>query len=140
MKYVVLGVVLVAIVYFVFPNGTPLNDSIQIGGSTYSVIHANTDELRMKGLSGRDGLPRDTVMLFSFPIAGKYGFWMKDMKFPIDILWTNDIGDSVQYIEREISPDTYPKAFYPPKNSLYVIEGKAGQFEDIQVGDLVKIK
>ncbi len=140
MKYIVLGAVLVVLVYFLFPKHTPLNSSVQIGENTYSVIHANTDELRMKGLSGREGLPKDTVMLFSFPVAGKYGFWMKDMKFAIDILWSNDTGDKVLHIERGVTPDSYPKAFYPPENSLFVVEALAGEFEKVQVGDLIKIK
>ncbi len=42
-----------------------------------------------QGLSGRDSLPTDYGMLFVFPKSDIYEFWMKDMKFPLDIIWIN---------------------------------------------------
>ena len=44
----------------------------------------------MKGLSGRNNLAKDTGMLFTFSEKGIYSFWMRDMKFPIDILFISD--------------------------------------------------
>jgi hypothetical protein len=43
-----------------------------------------------KGLSGRSALPNDSGMLFVFPTPDIYPFWMKDMQFPIDIIWILD--------------------------------------------------
>ncbi len=42
---------------------------------------------RGQGLSGRRGLPADQGMLFLFPEANTHAFWMKDMRFPIDIIY-----------------------------------------------------
>ena len=61
---------------------------VTIGGSDrVSVEIASTDSAREKGLSGRDGLAPDSGMLFIFQQPAIYTFWMKDMRFPIDILW-----------------------------------------------------
>jgi uncharacterized membrane protein (UPF0127 family) len=37
---------------------------------------------------------------------------MKDMRVPLDIIWLSDTGDIV-HIERSVSPDSYPRVFYP---------------------------
>jgi uncharacterized membrane protein (UPF0127 family) len=99
---------------------------IQIGDQRLSVYVADTDASRELGLSGRNGLLPDEGMLFIFPIEGKFAFWMKDMKFSIDIIWVANDG-SVIYIEKNISPDTYPKTFAPTSGlARYVLEVPAG--------------
>ena len=50
----------------------------------------DTPELRTKGLSGILFLPVYEGRWFVFDEAGMYGFWMKDMNFPIDIVWVDD--------------------------------------------------
>ena len=46
-----------------------------------------TNEQRTKGLSEKDDLAENEAMLFVFGNEAKHTFWMKDMKFPIDIIW-----------------------------------------------------
>lgn len=48
---------------------------------------ADTNESRRVGLGGHAPLSSEEGMLFVFPEAGIYPFWMKDMSFPIDIIW-----------------------------------------------------
>ena len=48
---------------------------------------ADTDASRQQGLMFRENLPEGQGMLFVFGTEGRYGFWMKNMKFPIDIIW-----------------------------------------------------
>jgi uncharacterized membrane protein (UPF0127 family) len=55
-----------------------------------NVSVADNDATREKGLSGKEGLAADEGMLFIFDHPQAYGFWMKEMKFPIDILWIAD--------------------------------------------------
>jgi uncharacterized membrane protein (UPF0127 family) len=64
-------------------------------------------------------------MLFVFPKADTYGFWMKDMQVPIDIIWLSDQG-RILGIEDSIAPSTYPTTFYPPSPVRYVLEVRAG--------------
>ena len=48
---------------------------------------ANTDATRALGLGGRSDINDSEGMWFEFDTASRYGFWMKDMNFPIDIIW-----------------------------------------------------
>lgn len=61
------------------------------------------------------------------------GFWMKDMKFPIDMLWL-DNQYRVVSSEENVSPDTYPKVFFPSAPSRYVIELSAGIISTLPLG------
>jgi len=49
-------------------------------------------------------------MLFVFEEPKIRSFWMKDMSFPIDIIWVDE-GLEIVGIEKRISPNTYPKTF-----------------------------
>ncbi len=89
---------------------------------------ADTDEERVRGLSGRAEVPESYGMLFVFEKPTRPGFWMKDMLVPIDIIWLKDTGEVVG-VEREVSPETFPNVFYPPRDVLYVLEVAAGSAE-----------
>jgi uncharacterized membrane protein (UPF0127 family) len=77
-----------------------------------------------KGLSGRAGLKPDKGMVFVFPIESKQCFWMKDMRFPLDMVWLDD-SKAILKIESNVTPDTYPDSFCSP-NTRYVLEFNAG--------------
>ncbi len=90
-----------------------------------SLIVSNSNESRMRGLGGMNSLPEDKAMLFIFNEPGEYGIWMKDVIFPIDIFWLNEEKEII-HLEQDISPDTFPKIFYPNEKSVYVLEANAG--------------
>ena len=83
-------------------------------------------------------MPPDTGLIFVFDTPGKYGFWMKNMKFSIDIAWIDETLQVVG-VERLINPDTYPKVFYPPGNIKYVLEIGAGEAQKygIDIGQFI---
>lgn len=112
---------------------------IKIGEAMFNLEVADTDEERIRGLSGRESLPYNSVLLFEFEKEGKYGIWMKDMNFPIDIVWL-DKDKKIIHKEEKVSPQTFPKSFYPTTNSLYVIELNSGTLEDkkIKIGDFAE--
>ena len=83
-------------------------------------------EAREQGLSGRADVPHGYGMLFVFDQPGNYGFWMKDMLVPIDIIWLNGDGTIVG-IEDSVSPSTYPAPFFPPSPVKLVLETRAGE-------------
>jgi uncharacterized membrane protein (UPF0127 family) len=90
----------------------------------------DTKESREQGLSGRTGLMDDEGMLFVFDVPGRYGFWMKDMLFPLDLVWINQDG-VVVHIERNATPESYfnfkpPHTFVNGPDAKYVLEIKAG--------------
>jgi uncharacterized protein len=87
-----------------------------------------TNELRTKGLSVKDALSEDEAMLFVFDVEGEHRFWMKDMKFPIDIIWISsdkivvDIENNLQPCHSEVLCSIYE----PDGNSLYALETVGG--------------
>jgi uncharacterized membrane protein (UPF0127 family) len=101
---------------------------------------ADTKHSRELGLSGRIGIADDKGMLFVFDQSGKYGFWMKDMNFAIDIIWITSDG-IVVHIEKNIAPDSYPKTFINDVDALYVLELHSGSTEkyDLFLGAKVRI-
>jgi uncharacterized membrane protein (UPF0127 family) len=99
---------------------------LQTGDQAYELEVATAPDEQAKGLGKRASLPLDRGMLFTFESSGVRCFWMKDMQFPLDIIWIND-AHMVTHIERNVSPRTYPKAFCPPTAAQYVIELNAGQ-------------
>ena len=77
-------------------------------------------------------------MIFEFPEEDFHSFWMKDMKFPIDIAWL-DKNKKIIHIEKDVSPKTYPKIFNPAVLSLYALEISSGFLNknNIKIGDFV---
>ena len=112
--------------------------SIEIAGQNVKVELAPTAEERTRGLSGRVGLEENGGMLFVFDSDGVYPFWMKDMNFPIDIVWINkDL--KVVYVKENATPDSFPESFSSGEKVLYVLEVSAGFSEknNLQIGDEV---
>ena len=101
---------------------------------------ADTRASRELGLSGRKQMGDDEGVLFVFDGPGRYGFWMKDMQFPLDIVWINQNGVVVS-IERNLSPDTYPQTYMNQSDASYVLEMKAGLAEKfgLYLGSKVKM-
>ncbi len=81
---------------------------------------------RAQGLSGRTEVLPGHGMLFVFDRPDRYGFWMKDMIISIDIIWLADDGTIIG-IEEDVSPDTYPTAFYAPRPVRLVLETRVGE-------------
>jgi len=87
-----------------------------------------TNELRTKGLSVKDALAEDEAMLFVFDVEGEHRFWMKDMKFPIDIIWISS-DKIVVDIENNLQPchsGGLCSIYEPDGNSVYVLETVGG--------------
>ncbi len=120
---------------------TTLNykSKVIVNGKTFVVDVSDTAYTKMKGLSGRAPLKENEGMIFIFDKPEKEGFWMKDMNFPIDIIWIDE-NLTVNHLEKSVSPSTYPNIFYPPTPSKYVLEVLAGQAEEmgLKVGDKVQ--
>lgn len=114
-------------------QGAP--EEITIDGKTWQIIgKATNDEARERGLSHRPSLERGTGMLFVFDTSGKYGFWMKDMQFPIDIIFIHD--GVVDAVARDRSPGDLSPVF-PATVADQVLEVNAGEAHGIQPGDRV---
>ena len=114
---------------------------IKVGGHSLSIYTAKTNNQWRQGLSGMKTLDENTGMLFLFDSPGFFEMWMKDMNFPIDIIWI-DSDFEVQEFRTNISPDTYPQTFRPKSIASYALEVNAGwvQAHDIKIGDKIEFQ
>ena len=114
---------------------------VEIGGQKVKVDLALTDAEQEQGLSGRLSLSPDTGMLFVFNEPSKPLFWMKDMNFPIDMIWiTPDM--KVDYIKKDALPDLYPQTYGPSASdgeAEYVLETTSDLSDNnnLKIGDSV---
>lgn len=148
MKIILYTVLIAAFAgFFLYAGSTMFNSQLDstriyyayINNSPLKVAIANTEETRSQGLSGLESLPQNHGLLFVFPENEKYGIWMKGMKFSIDIMWLDE-NMRVVYWKDDVSPDTYPKIFYPPIEARYVLETNVGFIESQGIKDGVKLK
>ena len=105
---------------------------------------AATNEQRTKGLSVKSSLAENEAMLFAFDNEAQHTFSMKDMKFPIDIIWI-DTEKTVVHIEHNMQPcssEFLCPTYKPVDDSLYVLETVGGFAEkhDIVNGTMVEFE
>lgn len=142
MKKILILLAVCALLLSAFSLFTPKNKikSIQVGNTVLDRIEiADTNAKRERGLSGRNSIEANYGMLFTFQTPAKYEFWMKDMNFAIDMIWL-DADWKVVGLKKDAKPESYPEAFGPEENSLYVLEVVSGliQKENLKIGDHVK--
>ena len=80
----------------------------------------------------REKILSDQGMLFVLEGEGIHTFWMKNMKFSIDILWL-DREKRIVHIERQVPPagnQEYPQSYANIIPALYVLELKAGSVDE----------
>ncbi len=123
------------------PNTHP-QTTAHIRGRTFSLEVAATPSSREIGLSETDSLPVDRGMLFLYDTPDYYQFWMKGMKFPLDILFIRD--STIVTIARNVPPpsDTGDLPLYAPDEPANkVLEINAGLCDKygIREGDTVEI-
>jgi uncharacterized membrane protein (UPF0127 family) len=113
---------------------------IKIKNVVMEVILAETPQEQEIGLSGKNSLADNQGMLFVFKKPGFYYFWMKDMKFPIDIIWIDENFKIIE-ITKNVHPESYPQLFQSTRPALYVIETNAGfsDLKNINPGDIVDL-
>jgi len=135
----VLGLVLVSAGKLIWNNLPGRGGKITIGNNSVQVEIADSSDEQILGLSGRDSLDRNSGMLFVYESPTNPGFWMKDMRFPIDIVWISD-NLKVIGINKDIQPNSYPKSYYPPGPVKYVLEVNAGVSGELGWGSGDEVK
>lgn len=120
---------------------------VVIGGDTIVVDIADEEAEQVQGLSGRSGLGPNEGMLFIYPEPSRPGFWMKDMRFDIDIVWIGEDNDQKKIVAvlPYLTVQSFPQVFSPPDEVdpvRYVLEVPAGTVDRLnwQVGDEVYIR
>lgn len=128
------------------PQTQKRTTAVSIKGLKIDADIAKSADERKKGLSGRDGLEISRGMLFVFDSSSDWAIWMKNMKFPIDIIWVDE-NKKIVYIVQSALPEPGKKdsqltVYKPSGNAKYVIEINAGiaSANSLQVGDSVNFE
>lgn len=115
--------VLMTALFVTWPNAPTM---MRLGNADFALRVARTEQQREQGLSGTTDLADSEALLFVFPSDEQWGIWMKDMNYPIDIVWLS-ADKKVIHIVPNAQPSSYPNTSYqPPRPARYVIELKAG--------------
>jgi len=114
---------------------------VTIDNHSFNVVIAKSEKELEIGLSETKSLAQNQGMIFLFNKLDYYSFWMKDMKFPIDIIFINidhivTIEDNVPIITGQKNPSIYT----PTQTANRVLEIQAGLAKkyNFKIGDNVK--
>lgn len=131
---------------FSFPISFPKTATVTIKDQQFKPVVAKTDKEKEIGLSEKSSISKDSGMLFVFDKADFYSFWMKNMKFPIDIIFIKK--DRIVTIHSNLKPpvaDTKDEdilIYKPEEPADKILEIQAGLSDlyGFKKGDIVKIE
>lgn len=141
-KYILFLIIILGLILIVLSKFKGQNEkgaTVEIDGHKFQSEIVETNETRTRGLGGRDNLCLNCAMLFIFPAKGDYGFWMKDMRFDLDIIWIAD--GKIVYIARNFSHESLdtinPKI---PADRVLEINSRLSDQYGFKIGDEINIK
>jgi uncharacterized membrane protein (UPF0127 family) len=111
---------------------------MKIGSKTFTLEIANDTLEREKGLMRRDSMPADHGMIFVFAGEERLGFYMKNTRIPLDIIFLNANGVvvSIKQMRPYDVSTTYTDA--PAKWAIELNQGQAAA-SGVKVGDQLTI-
>ena len=94
-KVQLIVVLLIIFVTILLKIGTSLwpDADIEISGKNLNVLVADTSDHRYEGWSGHDSMGDIDGMMFVFKNYAQHTMVMRDMNFPIDIVWVVGVDD-----------------------------------------------
>ena len=112
-------------------------------GEEIPVEVADTLKKRSLGLGNRPSLKKGWGMLFVFEERKPHRFWMKDMRFPLDIIWLDN--HRIVHINHNAEPassDDEPEVMTSPVPVNFVLEIAAGRAVKLRLkkGQQMKFK
>jgi len=111
-----------------------------INGTAIDVLVADTPQSRQQGLSGRPRLEKGDGMLFIFNDYQPRSFWMKNMNFPIDIIWIDS--DKIVKISENLQPEGETPANHyssdAPVNYVLEVNANFSKNNNLKVGDKIE--
>ena len=117
---------------------------VSIGAAAVDAEVADDNAELARGLGGRDRLARDAGMYFVLT-NDRPRFWMKGMRFPLDMIWIKDgrVVDVTADVPDEPrgTPDSRLPSYSPARTANRVLEVNAGwaRRHDVRRGDRVRL-
>ena len=129
MRRTIVGLILLCSIL----SGCQPRPAVLLDNHTLAVEIVDTPEKRTQGLSNRSSLPENTGMLFVFTDYRQRNFWMKEMQFPIDMIWISDA--QVVGIQKNVPIPTSSQLliYTSPEAVNYVVEVNAGWAEQHEI-------
>ena len=116
----------------------------KINNQVFHLYSADVAKEKEVGLSDKSSMPQDYGMFFPFEAPDYYSFWMRDMKFPIDMIFFQDnrIVTIYSNIQPPKSKDESLAIYKPeePANAVLEINAGLAQKYGFKKGDEVKIE
>lgn len=138
-KLVITGLIMLLGFAFYYYVQHPLSATAVINNTTFILELAVTPQEKEKGLGGRKALLPKHGMLFNYDHKEQFGFWMKDMQFPLDFVWID--GTTVVDLTQNVPVYTESKitTVQPQVPVDKVLELNAGEIEqyNIKIGDTI---
>jgi uncharacterized membrane protein (UPF0127 family) len=120
------------------PSSALATVPMQIGSKQFTLEVADRTDSRTFGLMRRDSMPADHGMIFIFDSEEPRGFWMKNCRIPLDIIFTDSTGKVVSV--KQMKP--YDLSSTPSDGPVqYAIELNKGAAESagVKAGMTLKI-
>lgn len=119
----------------------PVKAEVELGDRVIRLEVAETPQQQAIGLMARETLPDDRGMLFPFDPPRPARFWMKNVLFPLDMVFVQ--GGEIIDIAADVPPcEATPCPTYGPANQPldYVLELRGGLAAElgVEVGDSIE--
>jgi predicted secreted protein with PEFG-CTERM motif len=129
----------ISIAYPQTSSGLPI-ETANLGNVTLSIEIASTPATMEKGLMFHEPLSFNQGMLFVFNPPQVATMWMKNMQFPIDMIWFDSNGN-ILHIEKSLPPCTGPDSSCTvydgnSQHTSYVLEVASGFVDHYGIGNL----
>lgn len=121
------------------------NKKLQVNDQVFNIQLVSSSTDKERGLSRRESMLENEGMLFDMSKEknGQVAFWMKDMKFDLDLIWIKDytIQEITKNVPALITGTTEQNLeLYSPQNNIdMVLELNAGISDkyNLKVGDKI---
>lgn len=126
-------------------NNIQSSGTVFLASQKIKVEVADTAEKQIRGLSERASIEDDEGMLFVYEYATRPSFWMKGMRFGIDIIWIKDnvvVDTSVHVLPQPGVSDALLTRYQPSTEIDKVLEVKSGWIErnNVKIGDRIEFR
>jgi hypothetical protein len=99
--------------------------TMQIGSKAFTLEVADSQKTRTYGLMRRDSLPADRGMIFVFEREAPLGFWMKNTRIPLDILYLDAAGRIVSIKQMKPFDEKHVPSDGPAQYAIELNKGTA---------------
>ena len=100
---IVVAVLLISNMSGIFTRfSTNTGKTVKIEGATFQIDLAQSEKEKQLGLSDRSKLEQNKGMLFVFNQPDYYHFWMRNMNFPLDLIFIKD--NTVVSVLKNVQP------------------------------------